>query len=138
MNTETEELEIKSPKVKEALEIISGLSLLEASELKKAIENKFGVSAAAPVAIAAAGGGAGSSNDNAEAEKTSFDVVISSVGSAKLQVVKAVKEVTGLALKEAKELVDQAPKEVLKGANKSKAEEAKGILEKAGASVELK
>ena len=113
----------------EILEAISNMSVLELSELVKAIEDKFGVSAAAPVAVAAA---------PAAGEKTEFDVVLKEIGEKKIQVIKAVREITGLGLKDAKALVDGAPKEVKTGVAKAEAEEMKKKLEDAGATVELK
>ncbi|MCP3029554.1 50S ribosomal protein L7/L12 [Halobacillus sp. A5] len=115
------------------IEAIKEMSVLELNDLVKAIEEEFGVSAAAPVAAggAAAGG-------EVEEEKTEFDVVLESAGSSKIKVVKAVREITGLGLKDAKELVDNAPKPVKEGAAKEEAEEIKSKLEEAGASVELK
>ena len=117
----------------EIIEAIAALSVTEVVELVKAMEEKFGVSAAAAVAVAAgpAAGGA------AAEEKTSFDVVLKSAGSAKLQVVKAVKEHCGLGLKEAKDLVDGAPSKVKEGVAKEEAEALKKALEEAGAEVEL-
>ncbi len=119
----------------EILEAISNMSVLELSELVKAIEDKFGVSAAAPVAVAAAAPAAGAA---AEEEKTEFDVVLASAGESKIQVIKVVREITGLGLKDAKALVDGAPKAVKEGISKADAEEIKGKLEAAGATVELK
>ncbi len=119
----------------EILEAISNMSVLELSELVKAIEDKFGVSAAAPVAVAAAAPAAGAA---AAEEKTEFDVVLASAGESKIQVIKAVREITGLGLKDAKALVDGAPKAVKEGASKADAEEMKKKLEAAGATVELK
>ena len=115
------------------IEEIKALTVLELSELVKAIEEEFGVSAAAPVAVAAAGAAA-----PVEEEKTEFDVVLTEAGANKIQVIKAVRELTGLGLKEAKELVDGAPKTVKEGASKEYAEAAKEKLEAAGAKVELK
>ena len=120
----------------EILEAISNMSVLELSELVKAIEDKFGVSAAAPVAVAAAPA-AGAAAAAAE-EKTEFDVVLKEIGEKKIQVIKAVREITGLGLKDAKALVDGAPKEVKTGVAKAEAEEMKKKLEDAGATVELK
>lgn len=119
----------------EILEAISNMSVLELSELVKAIEDKFGVSAAAPVAVAAAAPAAGAA---AEEEKTEFDVVLASAGESKIQVIKVVREITGLGLKDAKALVDGAPKPVKEGVSKADAEDIKGKLEAAGATVELK
>lgn len=119
----------------EILEAISNMSVLELSELVKAIEDKFGVSAAAPVAVAAAAPAASAA---AEEEKTEFDVVLASAGESKIQVIKVVREITGLGLKDAKALVDGAPKPVKEGVSKADAEDIKGKLEAAGATVELK
>ena len=119
----------------EILEAISNMSVLELSELVKAIEDKFGVSAAAPVAVAAAPAAGAAA---AAEEKTEFDVVLKEIGEKKIQVIKAVREITGLGLKDAKALVDGAPKEVKTGVAKAEAEEMKKKLEEAGASVELK
>ncbi|WP_411345095.1 50S ribosomal protein L7/L12 [Paenibacillus sp. WLX1005] len=113
------------------LEAIKGMTVLELNDLVKAIEEEFGVTAAAPVA-AAAGGAV------AEAEQTEFDVVLTSAGASKINVIKAVREVTGLGLKEAKEVVDNAPKAIKEGVAKEEAESIKAKLEEAGASVELK
>jgi len=125
-------------KVDELLESISSLTLVEAYELVKAIEDKFEVSAAAPVGVAVAapatGGGGG---DEAE-EKTSFDVVLTSAGDKKIQVIKEVRGLTNLGLKEAKDLVEGAPKPVLEGVSKADADAAKEALEAAGGSVEIK
>lgn len=119
----------------EILEAISNMSVLELSELVKAIEDKFGVSAAAPVAVAAAPAAGAAA---AAEEKTEFDVVLKEIGEKKIQVIKAVREITGLGLKDAKALVDSAPKEVKTGVAKAEAEEMKKKLEDAGATVELK
>ena len=119
----------------EILEAISNMSVLELSELVKAIEDKFGVSAAAPVAVAAAPAAGAVA---AAEEKTEFDVVLKEIGEKKIQVIKAVREITGLGLKDAKALVDGAPKEVKTGVAKAEAEEMKKKLEDAGATVELK
>lgn len=117
------------------IKVVKEMSVLELSELVKAIEEEFGVSAAAPVAVAAAGPAAG---EEAEEEKDSFTVVIKAIGDKKIQVIKAVREITGLGLKEAKELVDAAPKAVKEGVNKSEAEDIKKKLGEAGAEIELK
>lgn len=119
----------------EILEAISNMSVLELSELVKAIEDKFGVSAAAPVAVAAAPAAGAVA---AAEEKTEFDVILKEIGDKKIQVIKAVREITGLGLKDAKALVDGAPKEVKTGVAKAEAEEMKKKLEEAGATVELK
>ena len=121
----------------EILEAIANLSVLELSELVSDFEEKFGVTAAAPVAVAAAGGGGGG-EAAAEEEKDSFDVVLTGAGDKKIQVIKAVRELTSLGLKEAKEMVEGAPAPVLEGASKDDAEAAKAKLEEAGAAVELK
>ena len=120
----------------EILNAISEMSVLELSELVKAIEEKFGVSAAAPVAVAAAG--AAPAAGAAAEEKSEFDVILKEAGAQKIQVIKAVREITGLGLKEAKAVVDGAPKEVKAGVAKAEAEEMKKKLEEAGATVELK
>lgn len=117
----------------EILEAISSMSVLELSELVKAIEDKFGVSAAAPVAIAAAAAPAAAAE-----KKTEFDVILKDAGATKIKVIKAVRELTGLGLKDAKALVDGAPKEVKTGVAKAEAEEMKKKLEEAGATVEMK
>ena len=122
----------------EILDAISNLTVLELSELLTAFEAKFGVTAAAPVAVAAAGGGAGAAAAPAEEEKDEFDVILTDAGAQKIQVIKVVRELTSLGLKEAKDLVDAAPKPVLEKANKDAAEAAKAKLVEAGASVEVK
>ncbi len=121
----------------EILDAIANMSVLELSELLTEFEEKFGVTAAAPVAVAAAGAPAGGGGE-AEEEKTDFDVVLTSAGDKKIQVIKAVRELTSLGLKEAKELVEGAPKAVLEGASKDDAEAAKAKIEEAGGGVELK
>src|SRR5262250_1970616 len=113
------------------------MSVLELVELKNKIEEEWGVTAAAPVAVAAPGGGGGGDGAPAE-EKTSFDVVLTEAGGQKIQVIKVVRAVTGLGLKEAKDLVDSAPKPVKEGAAKEEADSIKAQLEEAGATVELK
>ena len=119
----------------EIMEAIEGMTVLELSELVKAMEEKFGVSAAAPVAVAAAGGAAAGA---AAEEKSEFNVMLTAVGDKKINVIKAVREATGLGLKEAKALVDGAPAAVKENAPKAEAEELKKKLEEAGATVELK
>jgi len=114
---------------------LSELTVMEAAELSKLLEEKWGVSAAAPVAVAAAGGAAGG---EAAAEKDEFDVVLASAGSSKINVIKEVRAITGLGLKEAKDLVEGAPKAVKEAVAKAEAEEMKKKLEAAGATVELK
>lgn len=122
-----------SEKITNFVEEIKTLTVLELNELVKAIEEEFGVSAAAPVMVA---GGAAAAP--AEEEKTEFDVVLAEVGENKMAVIKAVKEATGLGLKESKELVDNAPKTLKEAAPKAEAEELKKKLEEAGAKIELK
>ncbi|KXH80779.1 50S ribosomal protein L7/L12 [Sporosarcina sp. HYO08] len=115
------------------LDAIKEMTVLELNDLVKAIEEEFGVTAAAPVAVV--GGAAGA---DAAAEQTEFDVVLASAGDQKIKVIKAVREATGLGLKEAKELVDNAPKAIKEGVAKEEAEELKAKLEEVGASIELK
>jgi large subunit ribosomal protein L7/L12 len=124
----------------EILDAISNMTVLELSELVKAVEDKFGVTAAAPMAMAAApaAGGDGAGAAAAAEEKTEFDAVLTDVGANKILVIKAVRELTGLGLKEAKDLVDAAPKPVREGVTKEEAEEVKTKLSEAGASVEVK
>jgi large subunit ribosomal protein L7/L12 len=123
----------------EILEAISGMTVLELADLVKAVEEKFGVTAAAPVAMAAAaaGGGDGAAPAAAE-EKTDFDAVLTEVGPNKILVIKAVRELTGLGLKEAKDLVDAAPKAVKEGVAKEEADQVKEKLAEAGATVEIR
>ncbi len=116
------------------MEAIENMSVLELSELVKALEEKFGVSAAAPVAMAAMPGAAPAAVE----EQTEFDVVLTAPGAKKINVIKVVREITGLGLKEAKALVDEAPNAVKEAVSKDEAEEIKGKLEEAGATVELK
>jgi large subunit ribosomal protein L7/L12 len=122
----------------EILEAIKVKPALELSELVKMMEETFGVSAAAPVAVAAVGGAAGGGEAVEAEEKTSFDVVLESFGQNKIAVIKVVRELTGLGLKEAKDVVEGAPKAVLEGVAKDKAEEAEGKLKEAGADVAVK
>ncbi len=124
-----------SEKITALVEEIKTMSVLEVAELVKALEEEFGVSAAAPVAVVAAGGADAGA---AAAEKTEFDVELASAGDSKINVIKAVREITGLGLKEAKELVDGAPKMVKTGVSKDEAESIKAKLEEVGAKVELK
>ena len=124
-----------SEKVTNLIEEVKSLTVLELSELVKALEEEFGVSAAAPAAVAVAAPAAAAP---AAEEKTEFDVVLAEVGANKMAVIKAVKEATGLGLKEAKELVDNAPKTLKEAASKADAEEMKKKLEEAGAKIELK
>ncbi len=118
------------------VEELSSLTVLEAAELSKMLEDKWGVSAAAPVAVAAVAGGAG--GGEAAEEKTEFDVILASFGDKKINVIKEVRAITGLGLKEAKELVEAGGKPVKEGVSKEEAEEIKKKLEDAGATVELK
>ncbi len=126
-----------SEKVTNLIEEVKALTVLELSELVKALEEEFGVSAAAPAAVAVAAPAAGGAAPAAE-EKTEFDVVLKSAGANKINVIKVVKEATGLGLKEAKALVDEAPKTVKEGISKDDAEALKTKLTEAGAEVELK
>ena len=125
-----------SEKVTQLIEDVKGLTVLELSELVKALEEEFGVSAAAPMAVAAAPQAAAAAP--AAEEKTEFDVVLASVGAEKIKVIKVVRELTGLGLKEAKELVDNAPKPLKEGASKEEAESIKAKLTEVGAAVEVK
>ena len=122
-----------SEKITAMIEEIKALTVLELSDLVKAIEEEFGVSAAAPVAVAAVAGPAAAAE-----EKTEFDVILTDAGAGKIAVIKVVRELTGLGLKEAKELVDGCPKPVKTGVSKDDAEAAKAKLEEAGAKVEIK
>lgn len=126
-----------SEKVTNLIEEVKSLTVLELSELVKALEEEFGVSAAAPAAVAVAGPAAAGAAAGAE-EKTEFDVILKSAGGEKIKVIKVVREVTGLGLKEAKDLVDGAPKALKEGAAKEEAEEIKKKLEEVGAEVEVK
>ncbi len=119
------------------VEDLSSLTVLEAAELSKMLEEKWGVSAAAPVAVAAAAGGAAAGGEAAE-EKTEFDVILADAGAQKINVIKEVRAITGLGLKEAKDLVEGAPKPVKEGVAKDEADKIKAQLEGAGAKVELK
>ena len=123
-----------SEKITNMIEEIKALTVLELNELVKAIEEEFGVSAAAPVAVMAGGAAPAAAAE----EKTDFDVVLAEVGPNKINVIKVVREITGLGLKEAKDLVDNAPKALKEGASKDDAEAIKAKLEEAGAKVELK
>ena len=123
-----------SEKITNILEEIKSLTILELNDLVKAVEEEFGVSAAAPVGVVAVAGAAAPAAE----EKTEFDVVLKSFGAKKLDVIKAVREITGLGLKEAKEMVEGAPKNVKEGVSKDEAESIKKALEEAGAEVEVK
>src|SRR5580765_4813677 len=121
------------------LEVFKNMTVLELNEFLKAFEEEFGVTAAAPVAVAAAGGGGGGgAATEAAEEQDEFDVILTAAGDKKIQVIKVVRELTSLGLKEAKDLVDGAPKPVIEKASKEDAEKAKAALEEAGATVELK
>jgi large subunit ribosomal protein L7/L12 len=122
----------------DVIEFIANMTVLDLSELIKELEEKFGVSAAAPVAMMAAGAGGGEAAAPQAEEKTEFDVILASAGDKKIQVIKEVRAITGLGLKDAKDLVDGAPKPVKEGIAKEEAEKIKAQLEEAGAQVELK
>lgn len=123
-----------SEKITNILEEIKSLTILELSDLVKAVEEEFGVSAAAPVGVVAAAGAAAPAAE----EKTEFDVILASFGAKKLDVIKAVREITGLGLKDAKDLVESAPKAIKEGVSKDEAEKVKAALTEAGATVEIK
>ena len=125
-------------KIDDALEIIKGMTLIELRDLNKAIEEEFGVTAAAPVAMMAAPAGGGDAGAAAAEEQDEFTVVLADFGANKINVIKAVRELTNLGLKEAKDLVEAAPKPIKEGVNKEEAQAAKAKLEEAGAKVELK
>jgi len=127
----------KTLKKDELIEAIKGMSVIELSELVKALEEEFGVSAAAPMAVAAAPAGAAPAEAEVE-EQTAFDVVLTAFGDQKIQVIKVVRALTGLGLKEAKDVVEGAPKAIKEGVTKDEAEDAKKQLEDAGATVEVK
>jgi len=127
---------MKMADLEKIAEDLSSLTVMEAAELSKLLEEKWGVSAAAPVAVAAAPGAAG--GEAAAEEKTEFDAILTAVGDKKINVIKEVRAITGLGLKEAKDLVEGAPKAVKEGASKDEAEEIKKKLEEVGATVELK
>ena len=124
--------------IESILDEISALTVIELKELLDAFEEKFGVTAAAPMAMAVAGAAGGAAAPAAEEEKDEFDVILTDAGAQKIQVIKVVRELTSLGLKEAKDLVDGAPKPVLEKANKDAAEAAKAKLTEAGATVEVK
>ena len=135
--TTVEEIEL-SKEAKGVIESVEKMTVLELSQLVKALEDKFGVVAAAPVAVAGAPAAASSGDDDAGAGSDTVDVILKSAGDKKIQVLKAVREITGLGLKEAKELVDAAPKSVKEGVAKDEAENLKKQLEEQGAEIELK
>jgi large subunit ribosomal protein L7/L12 len=124
--------------IEKIVDELSNLTVMEAAELSKALEEKWGVSAAAAVAVAAPGAAVSDAGGDAAAEKSEFDVILTAVGDKKINVIKEVRTITGLGLKEAKDLVEAAPKPVKEGASKDEAEEIKKKLEEAGASVEVK
>ena len=124
--------------IEKIVDELSNLTVMEAAELSKALEEKWGVSAAAAVAVAAPGAAASDAGGDAAAEKSEFDVILTVAGDKKINVIKEVRTITGLGLKEAKDLVEAAPKPVKEGASKDEAEEIKKKLEEAGASVEVK
>lgn len=129
----------KKSNVEKAIELIEGLSVLELSELSKGLQEKFGVSAAVPVAAVSGGTGVATAQESAPAEeKTEFNVVLTNAGDKKIQVIKVVRELTGLGLKEAKDLVDGAPKNVKEGVPKAEAEQIRAKLSEVGATVEIK
>ena len=127
-----------SEKVEQLIEQVKELTVLELSEVVKALEEEFGVSAAAPAAVAAAPAAGGAAPAAAAEEKTEFDVVLTEAGQEKVKVIKVVKDITGLGLKDAKAVVDGAPKAVKEGASKEEADEIKAKLEEVGATVEVK
>jgi large subunit ribosomal protein L7/L12 len=124
--------------IEKIVDELSNLTVMEAAELSKALEEKWGVSAAAAVAVAAPGAAAADAGGDAAAEKSEFDVILTAAGDKKINVIKEVRTITSLGLKEAKDLVEAAPKPVKEGASKDEAEEIKKKLEEAGASVEVK
>jgi large subunit ribosomal protein L7/L12 len=134
----SEAVKLSSSNAQTAMEAIERLTLIEMSELVKALEDKFGVTAAAPMAFAAMPGAAGGGAAAAVEEKTEFDVILAAAGAEKIKVIKVVRELTGLGLKEAKDLVEGAPKPVKEGVNKAEAEEVKKKLSEVGATVEIK
>ena len=125
-----------SERIEKLIEEVKNLSVLELSELVKALEETFGVSAAAPMAVVA--GNSGATDAPVAVEKSEFDIILSNIGENKMGVIKLVKEITGLSLKEAKDLVDNAPKTLKENASKSEAEEIQTKLKEVGATVELK
>jgi len=136
---EVEKIEMAENITKQdVVDFISGMTVLELSEFVKELEEKFGVTAAAPMAMMGPAMGAGLAQPEKEEEKTEFDVILSAIGDKKIQVIKVVRAITGLGLKEAKELVDKAPSPVKEGIAKEEAENIKGQLEAEGATVEIK
>ncbi len=128
--------EVNDPKIEEIMKSIEEMTVLQLSKLVKALEDRFGVTAAAPMAMAAAPAAGGA--EEAVEEQTEFDVILKAAGAQKIQVIKVVRSLTSLGLKEAKDLVDGAPSEMKKGVTKEEAEEVKAKLEEAGAEVEIK
>jgi large subunit ribosomal protein L7/L12 len=126
------------PDLAKLVDDLSALSVIEAAQLSKMLEEKWGVSAAAPVAVAAFGGGAAPATAEAAPEQTEFDVILAAIGDKKINVIKEVRAITSLGLKEAKDLVEAAPKPVKEGVNKEEAAKIKKQLEDAGATVEIK
>ena len=126
------------PDLAKLVDDLSALTVIEAAQLSKMLEEKWGVSAAAPVAVAALGGGAATPTAEATVEKTEFDVILAAIGEKKINVIKEVRAITSLGLKEAKDLVEAAPKPVKEGVNKEEAAKIKKQLEDAGATVEIK
>ena len=126
------------PDLAKLVDDLSALTVIEAAQLSKMLEEKWGVSAAAPVAVTAVGGGAAAPVAEAAAEKTEFDVILATIGEKKINVIKEVRAITSLGLKEAKDLVEAAPKPVKEGVNKEEAAKIKKQLEDAGATVEIK
>jgi large subunit ribosomal protein L7/L12 len=126
------------PDLAKLVDDLSALTVIEAAQLSKMLEEKWGVSAAAPVAVAALGGGAAAPTAEAAVEKTEFDVILAAIGEKKINVIKEVRAITSLGLKEAKDLVEAAPKPVKEGVNKEEAAKIKKQLEDAGATVEIK
>jgi large subunit ribosomal protein L7/L12 len=126
------------PDLAKLVDDLSALTVIEAAQLSKMLEEKWGVSAAAPVAVAALGGGAAAASAEAAVEKTEFDVILAAIGEKKINVIKEVRAITSLGLKEAKDLVEAAPKPVKEGVNKEEAAKIKKQLEDAGATVEIK
>jgi len=126
------------PDLAKLVDDLSALTVIEAAQLSKMLEEKWGVSAAAPVAVAALGGGTAAPTAEAAVEKTEFDVILAAIGEKKINVIKEVRAITSLGLKEAKDLVEAAPKPVKEGVNKEEAAKIKKQLEDAGATVEIK
>ena len=136
---ETKEVKVEiTKKMKDVMDTVESMTVLELADLVKALEEKFGVTAAAPVAVAAAGAAAGAPGAAAAEEKTSFTVVLANAGANKISVIKELRTITTLGLKEAKDLVDGAPKTIKEGATKEEADKIKKQLEAAGAKIELK